>query len=243
MIIPFIAPLLVYLEAAFVFYPLVIALLFLSVVCLPEELSPLGDQRHNGRSPSLSMFFSILVYAAALYHFGIDVSTWKHWLPLLGIYLVIGIMWSTGKWWNFCGKVRDNLKEAVDRFTQTVEDKDNTEDVARGFMTYLTGEHSLRKYKTAPFIHDKFKPWTRAEVIDLFIPQVTAHKAVVLTWLFCWPISVLKWALADMLQDLYNGVFAAIKGAFQKIAASRFSDISKERKTVSREDTRYDHRD
>jgi hypothetical protein len=243
MLIPFLAPLLVYLEAAFVFYPLVVALLFLSIVCLPEELSPL-EKRHNGGNPSLSMVFSILVYAVVLYHFGIDVSTWKHWLPLLGIYLVIGVVWATGKWWNFCGKVRDTLKETVDRFTRTVDDDDNAEDVARSFMSYLiVNNHGLRKYKSAPYVNDTFKPWPRAQVIDLFIPQVTAHKAVVLTWLFCWPISVLKWALADMLRDLYNGVFAAIQGAFQKIAASRFSDISKERTTISREETRFDHYD
>jgi hypothetical protein len=229
MIIPFLAPLLVYLEAALVFYPLVLVLIVLSIICLPADLTPLSytsrRSHEDSGNPSLSFILSLVVYAATLYHFGIDVGTWKHWLPLLGIYLVVGLAWSTAKWWLFCGKVRDSVKAVVDRFTLTVEDEDNADDVERSFMTYMASDSTLCKYKNFPYIRDDAKPWPRKDVIDAYIPLVTAHKGVVLTWLFCWPMSVLKWALADMLRDLYNSVFAAIKGMFQKVAAARFTDI------------------
>jgi hypothetical protein len=165
------------------------------------------------------------VYAVTLYHFGISMGSWTHWLPLLGIYLVIGVIWSTAKWWIFCGKVRDQVKERVALFDSTVEDGDNADDVARSFMSHMSSDNRLFQYKSFPYMHDHTVPWSRKGVIDALVPLVSEHKGVVLTWLFCWPMSVLKWALADMLRDLYNFVFNTIKGAFQKIAASRFTDI------------------
>jgi hypothetical protein len=229
MIIPFIAPLLLYLEAAFVFYPLVLVLIVLSILCLPADLTPLSHtsrRLHEGSGkPALSFILSLAVYAATLYHFGIDVGSWARWLPLLGIYLVVGLVWSTAKWWLFCGKVRDSVKAVVDRFTLTVEDGDNADDVARSFMVYMASDSNLYKYKSLPYMREDSKPWPRKDVIDAHIPLVTSHKGIVLTWLFCWPMSILKWALADMLRDLYNAVFAAIQGAFQKIASKRFEGI------------------
>jgi hypothetical protein len=214
---------------ALVFYPLVLALIVLSILCLPADLtssSYANRGRHEGEgNPPLSLILSLVAYAVTLYHFGINVDSLKHWLPLLGIYLVIGVVWSTAKWWLFCGKVRDSVKEVVDRFKRTVEEGDNDDDVARSFMASMSSNGNLHQYKSLPYMHEHTVPWTRQEVIAAYIPQVAAHKGIVLTWLFCWPMSVLKWALADMLRDLYNGAFNAIKGAFQKIAAARFKDI------------------
>ncbi len=227
MIIPFLAPFLIYLDMAIVFYPVVLGLIVLSILCLPLDLSPLPDRSRyeTGGNPPMSVAFSVFMYAVVLYHFGINVGSWKHWLPLIGIYLVVGVPWATGKWWMYCGKVRDKVKEVVEKFKTTIEDDDNVDEVNRSFMVCMFSDSSLRKYKNAPSDREPIKPWPRNEVIDVFIPLVTEHKAIVLTWLFCWPISVLKWALADMLRDLYNTVFSAIKGAFQKIAVKRFSDI------------------
>jgi hypothetical protein len=229
MILPFLVPLLGFLEVALVFYPLVMVLIVLSIFCLPADLTPLSHQSrrpHEGAgNPSLSFILSIFVYGITLYHFGISVGSWKQWVTLLGIYLVLGIVWSTAKWWLFCGKVRDSVKEVVDRFMRTVEDDDNSDDVERGFMSHMASNGSLQQYKSLPYMHEHTVPWPRKDVIAAYVPLVTSHKGIVLTWLFCWPMSVLKWALADMLRDLYNAVFSAIKGAFQKIAASRFTDI------------------
>jgi hypothetical protein len=226
MLFPFLAPFLIYLDVALVFYPLVVVLIFLSILCLPVDLDPIDRPRRGTEGkPILSMFFNILVFGAVLYHFGINVGSWTRWLPCLGAYLLIGLAWSTAKWWSFCGLVRDKLKMLVEKFGSSVEKGDNATDVARSFMSYLFGNSELRKYKNAPYMSENIKPWPRQQVIDVFIPQVTMHKGIVLMWLFCWPMSILKWALADMMRDLYNGVFAAIKGWFQRIAANRFSDI------------------
>lgn len=224
MIIPFIAPLLVYLEVALVFYPLALALIVLSVWCLPNDLKP--GTRHSGRgNPPLALILNVFVFAVALYHFGIDIGSWKNWLALSILYLVLGVFWATAKWWVFCGKVRDELKDIVRRFNLTVEDGDNADDVNRSFMSYVFSDNRLYKYKSLPYVHENTVPWPRKKVIDAMIPLVSEHKGVVLTWLFCWPMSVLKWMLADMLRNLYDGVFTTIKGAFQKIAAARFTDI------------------
>jgi hypothetical protein len=228
MILPFLVPLLGFLELALVFYPLVLVLIVLSILCLPDDLTATTynrGRRDGEGNPPLSLIFSLIAYAVILYHFGIDVGSWKQWVPLLGIYLVLGIVWSTAKWWLFCGKIRDAVKEVAGRFTRTVEDDESSDDVERAFMSHMTHNAALRQYKSLPYMHDNTVPWSRKEVIAAYIPLVTLHKGIVLTWLFCWPISVLKWALADMLRDLYNAVFNAIKGAFQKIAASRFTDI------------------
>lgn len=229
MILPFLAPLLGFLEVALVFYPLVLVLIVLSILCLPADITPLTHHTRRRPSegagnPTLSFILSLFVYAVTLYHFGIDVGSWKQWVPLVAVYLVIGTVWSTTKWWIFCGKVRDAVKEVSDRFPP-VEDDSDADDVARSFMSHMASYANLQQYKSLPYMHDHTVPWPRKDVIAAYIPLVTSHKAIVLTWLFCWPMSILKWALADMLRDLYNFVFSAIKGAFQKIAASRFSDI------------------
>jgi hypothetical protein len=227
MLIPFLAPYLVWLDIALVFYPLAIFLMILCIFNLPADLLESeprypGDQKPG--SPTATVFFSMLLYAIILYHFGFDVSSWARWVPALVGYLILGVIWSTGKWWFFCGRVRNHLSKFIDKFNSWAGDE-KKENYLRRLTRAISDEGDIRKYKSLPYVRDDQEPWPREKIIDTCIPLVTKHKGIVLTWLFCWPISILKWALADMLHDLYNAVFNAIKGFFQKIAAKRFNGI------------------
>lgn len=228
MIVPFLAPYLAFLEIGIVFYMVVALLAVVSLFCLPGDVRERASDEWPG-CPPLAVLFNILMYAIVIYHYGIDISSWTHWLPLLGVYILVGVLWSSAKWVSLCRTAREALKVAIEKATANVPDavdkllKQTEKD--RLFMKNLFDDNSVRKYQDTPYIHDDFVPWERDKIISVFIPQVSAHKAQVLIWILCWPLSMIKWALADALRDIANGIFNAIRGWFQKIAASTFSNV------------------
>jgi hypothetical protein len=144
---------------------------------------------------------------------------------MLIVYLIIGIVWSSTKWIIFCRRAGDALKEVIANFEPN--SKFDGDMNALAFMKHVFAADTIRAYGHKPYMGTNVSaaPLSREEVISLYVPQVTAHKAQVLIWIVCWPLSILKWALADMLRDLCNVIFNAIRGWFQKIAKSAFSGI------------------
>lgn len=226
MIIPFLAPYLALLETAIIFYLLILVLAFASLLFIPGDIQ--ADERIEWTgSPTLSVFCNVLIFALVIYHFGIDVSSWKIWIPALVAYLVIGVVWSSTKWIVFCRRAGAALKDVIDKYTPNEGFDERMSALA--FMKYVFASDAIRAYGDKPYIGgsntDSIRPMSREEVIGLYVPQVTAHKGQVLIWIICWPLSIIKWALADMLRDLCNAIFSAIRGWFQKIAKSAFSGI------------------
>ena len=225
MIIPFLAPYLALLETAVIFYPVILVLAFISLIAIPGDIQSKGMEEWPG-SPTLSVFCNVLIFALVIYHFGIDVSSWKVWIPALVIYLIIGVGWSTVKWVIFCRRAGAALKDVIAKYvpSEGFDEKMGT----LAFMKYVFASDEIRAYGDKPYIGSNtegIKLMTREQVIGLYVPQVTAHKGQVLIWIICWPLSIIKWALADMLRDLCNALFSAIRGWFQKIAKSAFSGI------------------
>lgn len=205
-----------FLEFGVVFYPIVVFLIFLSILCLPGEIEVSKSARSSKGSPGFSAFFNFLMFVIVGYHFGIVVSGWVNWLMLIGAYLIVGIFWSSAKWFLFCRRVRDAVLKAVERFSPNHNNGD--------FARYMLKDSDLRVYNK-PNWNDSNEGFSRSEVISHLIPQVNAHRGRVLSWLFCWPMSALRWLLADFLSDFYNTIFQMIRGWFQKIASQVFRGI------------------
>lgn len=225
MIIPYLAPYLALLETAIIFYPVILILAFASLIAIPGDIQAQNVEEWPG-SPTLSVFCNVLIFALVIYHFGIDVSSWKIWIPALVVYLVIGVVWSSTKWIVFCRRAGAALKDVIAKYTPNEGFDEKMSALA--FMKYVFASDEIRAYGDKPYMGgngDTVKPMSREEVIGLYVPQVTAHKGQVLIWIICWPLSIIKWALADMLRDLCNALFTAIRGWFQKIAKSAFSGI------------------
>lgn len=225
MIIPFLAPYLALLETAIIFYPLILILAILSLICIPGDIQT-GDEDEWVGNATLSVFFNVLIFALVIYRFGIDVSSWKVWIPALVVYLIVGVSWSSVKWIIFCRRAGDALKEVIAKYVANPEFNETLQMLA--FMKHVFNSRAVRAYGEKPYMggdNASVVQMTREQVIGLYVPQVTAHKGQVLIWIICWPLSIIKWALADMLRDLCNALFNAIRGWFQKIAKSAFSGI------------------
>lgn len=225
MIIPFLAPYLALLETAIIFYPVILVLAFVSLIAIPGDIQSQSVEEWPG-SPTLSVFCNVLIFALVIYHFGIDVSSWKVWIPALVIYLIVGVSWSSVKWVIFCRRAGESLKEVIAKYVANPEFNETLQMLA--FMKHVFNSKEVRAYGEKPYMggdNASVIPMTRESVIGLYVPQVTAHKGQVLIWIICWPLSIIKWALADMLRDLCNALFNAIRGWFQKIAKSAFSGI------------------
>lgn len=229
MSIPFIGTLLAFLEVGIVFYFLTAVLLISNIFFLPSEPTENGEEYLG--FPTASVFCNLLLFAIVLYHYKVDMGSWTNWLLILAGYLIVGVLWSTAKWVLLCRKAKEFLQKAISRFNEKFakdeESVKNEKEAHRRFMEYLFVGTRLKKYAETPLLIDKYRAesWTREEIIGVYIPQVSAHKALVITWILCWPYSILKWAIADALYDIANGIFNAIRGLFQKIASSTFAGL------------------
>lgn len=132
-------------------------------------------------------------------------STWEYVrhnpLPSLGIlvgYLVLGVVWARLKW-SFLIR---RLKKLVDAHKQAVlkssEARDNYSLVGTGVI-YHNNDGG------------------RYEI------QMDRFKSKIIGWIAYWPMSLLLWLVGDFIHDLFDTLYRAIKGHFQRAADNTFN--------------------
>lgn len=156
-------------------------------------------------SPVLAAF-TVLV-ALTLYQLvgGVDVLGYIKNNPLSllkwsGIYLTVGVVWGTFKWWLFAHKQLDVLKELKAQF--------------------LTS-HKISGDKIPD---DLKKEWlNKTDHLYDLPPKVQRHKSRIIRWMAYWPTNVLWTVMDDFLRRIYTVIYNKISSTLQKISNSVFA--------------------
>lgn len=160
----------------------------------------------------------VVVTFAALALFGdFNVLHWlrDHYLSF-GVYLVAylaaGTVWSIVKWWRFIRRKRVDYDRRKGAFMVGHElpcDAPMPDKLKTEWRTHLEQE---RRYSA-----------DRRE--ETFPPKANAYKAKIMAWMMYWPWSLVVTVIDDPIRKLFNAIFEAIRGLYQRIADSAFKDV------------------
>lgn len=164
--------------------------------------------------------FSIALTFAALHFFGdFNVLSWLagHWLlsfACLAAYLAAGVGWSIGKWWLFVRAKRAKIEVLKAQFLiqrqlggSTVPARLETE-----WHGWLVSNGAYEGGHVRGVAHPT-KP-----------PQVGQYKGRIMAWMVYWPWSFVTTIINDPIRKLFNGLFAAFQGLFQRISDHAFRE-------------------
>jgi hypothetical protein len=250
--IAFLEPAVPYLVEWWVFYPLCVLLLLVGSVALPEDHVRSRDYDAWNGIPFVSVLCNVLLFLVVGRYLGYSVDDLHRQWPLASglaaFYLLFGIVWSFDRWRRLCVRYRDQIVEKItawcDRHSfsyANIKTDSGQEHVRVSFYKFLYDESGLTYYGKRPYMEyqhrqpgddtaegerqDRYAPLPWAQVIKPFVPQVMNHKALVITWLLCWPLSVVKWLFAQALTDVVNLIFNSLKNQFQHVANHTFKDM------------------
>lgn len=140
-------------------------------------------------------------------------------------YVTIGVIWARFQW----GK---HVQSKVEFFT-AIRDKylKQNELPANYFKTEPSVEHVEQyiehvKQHIGRFSYSDTKyARTISELHASITPSASTNKAAIVMWMGYWPFSFTFYILRDLLADLFNSVYQAIGGQFQKVADRKFEQL------------------
>ena len=60
---------------------------------------------------------------------------------------------------------------------------------------------------------------------DVKIPQASKYKSTIIFWTAYWPISVIRYVLGSLLEDLFTFVWKRFSSLYQRVADKIFADL------------------
>jgi hypothetical protein len=192
--------------------------------------------------------FSLIATAVAVYHFklfGIPTFIVSHpslCLGFIAAYIVIGIIWSFIKWYSYLLSFKEKFVDKKDKLLSTkkalVEAQSNwIQDNHIEFNNQPINLESLpfenygvinEKFITSNKNHDKltrnYGDAVRA-YNGFYKPEVASHKGDIIAWMCFWPFSLIGTFINDPVRRLFNFIFNSLKGTYQKMSDSVFSDF------------------
>lgn len=243
MLLALAAPYLAWLELWYVFYPLAVVLLFAGVISMPTDRPGYFD---SDGVPLLSLLCNVLLFTILVRHFNVSIEDgWgvKVVSALAAIYLLFGIVWSFDKWRRFVGHAKEDIQTKIASWCSakkiswpSIRQGTCTEEEFVEFYKWMIHESRIHRYVMFPALsyrrHDEgqnigreYCEFAWPDMLKCIVPRVTEHKAQVIMWLACWPMSVIKWLLADMVTDLVNLIFNSLRRLFQGVADRSFSEL------------------
>lgn len=164
-------------------------------------------------SPGFATLSFIASLAAAEFIFGLPVIDTIKAQPLsivafAAVYLLAGIAWSIPKWWFHVRNLRDEYLEAIQKFLDQEGANIKAEDF--DFEGEL-GDH-WSSYN-APYWDNKIPP------------RASENKSRILTWVLYWPFSMVWTIIDEPFRRAFTMVFERIRGLYQRISESAFSDV------------------
>ena len=157
----------------------------------------------------------LFICQMALLHFVFDIFNVIALNPTsallyFGIYVLVGIAWSFGKWWNKLAKYTRKVKEAKKKYGN------NIKDIGDEF-----GWYSVDSKKE---LQDRIKS---------NMPKAIKQKDKIVAWIAFWPISLTATLLNDPIRRFFNWIYDAlstiygkIQKRFEKILMKQIDDIT-----------------
>lgn len=194
--------------AWYIFWPLTVVALIIILACEETERDFLA-------------FATLCAYLFVAWKFmGLDwigyarEHTGQMLLIILG-YFVAGLIWAVVKWVLYVIKMRSLYRELKCNFLKQKK---------------VEGEEIPAEYKDAwkDFFERSKSRGYREESIPATAPRISDHKARFARWMTYWPMSMIWTVLADLVKDLFNAIFEAVKGGMQSISDKIYGDTTKD---------------
>ncbi|MDO8599090.1 MAG: hypothetical protein Q7S02_03195 [bacterium] len=154
--------------------------------------------------------------------FNVLTETVEHPLTALAVfggYIVVGVLWSFGKWWFYVHRLkREYVKER------------------NGF---LKGHHATSMSQALK------TRWRENNQYRQFPPKAKNHRSRILTWMMYWPWSAVWTLINDPIRRLFREIFEWIQGIYEHIVQRAFADVADDFRftndvPVPSEDTEHD---
>lgn len=143
------------------------------------------------------------------------------WVPLkdhpwyalagLGVYIVLGVVYAVIKWWSY---VRDRRIALDHQIKETLGGEPSIE-------AWVTRRDSLIPHKTYTVkdfwdIVEHRQPGSVR--VSRHVPQASAHKGLIMTWMSYWPWSAAWTLVNDPVRRMFRAIYHEIAGQLQRIA-------------------------
>jgi hypothetical protein len=121
----------------------------------------------------------------------------------VGMFLVVGVVWSFAKWFFFLVNFRDKFREL--RTAWFVNNKlDPTQP--------LPDDLKLKSEGVDPF------GWSYRAWHNMQKPRASDNKSRIIGWMAFWPFSMVGTLLNDPIRKLFTWLFNQLKGLYQRMA-------------------------
>lgn len=144
---------------------------------------------------------------------------------VVGLYGMVGVLWSRYKWSNFLTKkvtLFVGMREAFLKLNDLPMDylKTNPEDTdtLSKFVDYINQRITYSARLTT-------KIASLRELHNVMAPQTSSNKGSIVMWIAYWPISVIWFIVADLVTELAETIYKAVGGHFQKMSDAKFDAI------------------
>jgi hypothetical protein len=143
-------------------------------------------------------------------------------LVSLGLYLMIGVTWSTFKWMRF---ISAEAAEIVAVRSKLVR-REGSELSEVDALIQLFRNNGWNRELSVVYDQAKDgKTVTSQEMYRAMAPQSKKHKKSIVLWVTHWPISVLWFILRDLVTELGNAIYKALGGHFQGLSNRKFDQL------------------
>ncbi|MBU1179759.1 hypothetical protein KJ885_02345 [Patescibacteria group bacterium] len=123
-------------------------------------------------------------------------------------YVVVGVLWSFGKWWFFVRNKRDEYEECKARFLRDkgIENTSVVPDNLKKEWSQQFGRYATRDYYGGK-------------------PKARENKARILTWMIYWPWSMFWTLINDPIKRFFKFIYERLQKVYQKIADSVYKGV------------------
>lgn len=120
----------------------------------------------------------------------------------VGIYIVVGVVWSFAKWFLYLLKFRSEFRAVAESF-KSRNGLSLSEPIPSDKMDDF-GYYSKHKYDRRPMAAD--------------------HKSRIVAWMSFWPCSIIGYIFNDPIRKIFSGLFNLLRGSYQKMSNSIVND-------------------
>lgn len=152
----------------------------------------------------------------------------------VGVYLVVGIVWSFIKWFSFLHKHLDKFTEAKEDFLKK-HDLPNDSKITNSFLLELD-DLKEKEYKIKYEEYERNRLTSKTHLSSpsmahiyfdkslLNKPLASDNKSKIIAWMSLWPFSLIGTVINDPVRRFFTFCFNRLKSSYQAISNHVFKD-------------------